>query len=156
LAPPAPSPHAAKGVTYQDITKSSGLAAFRHTGGSASKPYLPDLNGSGVALIDYDNHGWLGIYLVNSQSPASRLAQAPRSSSGLFRNNHNGTFTDVTADAGVANLRWGTGVCAGDFDNDGWEDLFLTNLGKSRLYRNNGNGTFTDIAGEAGVQVDTW
>ena len=156
LAPPAPSRYATKGVIYEDVTQVSGLGSFRHTGGSPIKPYLPDFNGSGVALLDYDNDGWLDIYLVNAQSHASRTGQVPPLRAALFHNNHDGTFTDVTERAGVENLRWGTGVCAGDFDNDGWEDLFVSNLGKSRLYRNNGNGAFTDIAAEAGVQVDMW
>jgi hypothetical protein len=120
------------------------------------KRYLPETTGSGVALLDYDNDGWLDIYLVNAQSHAARKGQAHPRGSALFHNNHDGTFTDVTAKAGVANNRWGTGVCVGDFDNDGREDIFVANLGLSRLYHNNGDGTFTDIAAKAGIQVNTW
>ena len=156
LAVPPPSPQAAKGVSFDDITNSSGLRRFRHVAGSPSKPFLPDTTGSGVALFDYDNDGWLDIYLVNALSHASRRGEVPPAAAALFHNNRDGTFTDVTETAGVGNRRWGTGVCAGDYDNDGWEDLYVTNLGVSRLYRNNGNGTFTDVAREAGVAVQTW
>jgi enediyne biosynthesis protein E4 len=153
---PAPAAEAAKGVTYEDITAAAGLAGFRHLAGEPLKPYLPETTGSGVALIDYDNDGWIDIYFVNSLTHRARLGKEKPRPSALFRNNRDGTFTDVTAAAGLANNRWGTGVCAGDFDNDGWPDLYVVNLGRSRLYRNNGDGTFTDIAERAGVAVDLW
>jgi enediyne biosynthesis protein E4 len=156
LAAPPASPQAAEGVRYDDVTARSGLDPFRHTAGNAAKAYLPETLGSGVALLDYDNDGWLDIYLVNAlQSPEqSDKPDAPRAA--LYRNNHDGTFTDVTAAAGVENRRWGVGVCAGDIDNDGRQDIYVTNLGKSRLYKNNGDGTFTDIAAEARVQLEGW
>ncbi len=156
LTAPAPSARAARNVTFQDITSSSGLAGFHHVGGSPDKPYLPDVAGSGVALFDFDNDGWLDIYLVNALSHTARAGRTQPSRAALFRNNRDGTFSNVTVKAGVANERWGAGVCAGDFNNDGREDLFVANLGKSRLYKNNGDGTFTDIAREAGVEVNTW
>ncbi len=154
--PPPPSPHATKGVIYEDITGSSGLNRFRHTAGDPGKPYLPEITGSGVALFDYDRDGWLDIYLVNALSRAAENGQTAAPAAALFRNNRDGKFTDVTRKAGMGNHRWGNGVCAGDFDNDGWEDLYVTNLGRNRLYRNNGDGTFTDLAERAGVAVDTW
>lgn len=153
---PAPSPHATKGVVYDDITVASGVGRFRHLAGEPLKPYLPETTGSGVALFDYDGDGWLDIYLVNALSHAARVGRERPLPSALFRNARDGTFTDVTAKAGVENNRWGTGVCAGDFNNDGREDLYVANLGPTRLYRNNGNGTFTDVAAKAGVMVNTW
>src|SRR5206468_10226820 len=119
-------------------------------------PYLPETTGSGVALFDYDNDGWLDIYLVNTLSRDARKGQAAAEPAALFRNNRDGTFTDVTLKAGLGNKRWGSGVCVGDFNNDGWEDLYVTNLGKNRLYRNNRDGTFTEVAEEAGVASETW
>jgi hypothetical protein len=150
--PPPPSAHAAREVLYEDITASSGLAGFRHAAGGPMKPYLPETVGSGVALFDYNNDGWLDIYLVNALSDPDKTSET----SALFRNNKDGTFTDVTCQAGLQNQRWGTGVCAGDYNNDGYPDLYVGNLGRSRLYRNNGDGTFTDVADRAGVAVDTW
>ncbi len=117
---------------------------------------MPETIGSGVALVDYDKDGWLDIYFVNSLSDAARAGMAPENSAALFRNNQDGTFEDVTRQAGVANRRWGSGVCAGDVNNDGWVDLFVSNFGKSRLYLNQGNGEFTDVAEQARVQVDAW
>ena len=145
-----------QGVDYQDVTEASGLGRFQHIAGEPLKPYLPETTGSGLALLDFDNDGWVDIYFVNSLTHAARRGEEKPLPSALFRNNGDGTFTNVTAGAGVENNRWGTGVCAGDFDNDGWADLYVVNLGKSRLYRNNGNGSFTDVAPEAGVQVDLW
>ncbi len=154
--PPAPSPHAAQGVRYIDATKTSGLDRFQHVAGDPHKPYLPELAGSGVALFDYDGDGRLDIYLVNALSRPSDADKTDQPGSALFRNNGDGTFTDVTEKAGVGNHRWGTGVCAGDINNDGHTDLYVANLGRSRLYRNNGDGTFTDIAPKANVDIDTW
>lgn len=134
--------------------------SFRTTFGTSQKDYIFEATGAGCAFLDYNNDGWLDIYLVNGTSlEASNAAlkmkpQAPRAA--LFRNNKNGTFTNVTPTAGVANERFGQGVCAGDFDNDGWADLYVTNFGKNRLYRNNHNGTFTDIAEKAGVSGGGW
>ncbi len=155
-AVPPPSREAMQGVDYQDVTEASGLGRFQHIAGEPLKPYLPETTGSGLALLDFDNDGWVDIYFVNSLTHAARRGKEKPLPSALFRNNGDGTFTNVTANAGVENNRWGTGVCAGDFDNDGWADLYVVNLGKSRLYRNNGNGSFTDVAPEAGVQVDLW
>lgn len=153
---PSVSQQATIGVDYEDITISAGLSEFRHVAGDPAKPYIAETTGSGVALLDYDGDGWLDIYLVNALSTAARNGREAPQSAALFRNGRNGTFSDVTSRAGVGNNRWGSGVCAGDFDDDGWEDLYVTNLGKARLYRNNRDGTFTDVAERAGVAVDTW
>ncbi len=138
------------------MTRPSGLRAFRHVSGNASKDYILEATGSGVALVDYDSDGWLDAYLVNGSTWAALAGREEAASAALLRNNRDGTFSDVTAAAGVANRRWGQGVCAGDFDNDGWLDLYVTNFGRSRLYRNAGQGTFEDVAEAAGVAVDGW
>ncbi len=143
-------------IRFEDATAASAIDSFEHRAGSPDKPYLPETIGSGVALIDYDSDGWLDIYFVNALSDEARKGTAGRNSAALFRNDRDGTFTDVTARAGVANRAWGAGVCAGDINNDGWMDLYVTNLGKSRLYLNRGDGSFTDIAEQAGVQGNTW
>ncbi len=155
-ATPAPPVEATPGVTLLDVTSAAGLASFRHVSGSAEKNYIIDATGSGAALVDYDNDGWLDAYLVNGSTWAALAGREPAPSAALFHNNRDGTFTNVTAAAGVANGWWGQGVCAGDYDNDGWIDLYVTNYGRNRLYRNNGNGTFTDVGEAAGVAVDSW
>lgn len=153
----APPPEMDPGSGFVDVATPSGIGSFKHRAGSPEKSYLPETIGSGVAVVDYDNDGWLDIYLLNALSEQARAsgAVAPNPAA-LFRNNRDGTFTDVTARAGVANGRWGVGVCSGDIDNDGWTDLYVTNFGENRLYVNNGDGTFTDIAERAGVQAGTW
>ncbi|HEX4322069.1 MAG TPA: CRTAC1 family protein [Acidobacteriaceae bacterium] len=143
-------------VVFQNIEQQAGLTLWRHVEGTPEKQYIPETLGCGVALLDYDNDGWLDIYLVNSLTYDGLSGKAPPTHAALFRNNHNGTFTDVTAKAGVANDRWGVGVAVGDYNNDGWPDLYVTNYGKNRLYRNNHNGTFTDVAEQAGVALGTW
>jgi len=156
LAVPPPSAAAAPGVGYVDVTRAAGLAAFRNVSGSAAKDYILEATGSGVAFLDFDNDGWLDAYLVNGSTFAALRGQEEAPSAALFHNNRDGTFTDVTAKAGVANRRWGQGVCVGDFDNDGWPDLYVTNFGRNRLYRNTDRGTFTDVAETAGVAVRGW
>ena len=153
---PAPSPHATEGVGYIDATKVAGLDGFQHVAGDPRKPYLPEIVGSGVALVDYDRDGHLDVYLVNALRRPGDADTAGGAAAALYRNNGNGTFTDRTSKAGVANRRWGTGVCVGDIDNDGHADLFVASLGTSRLYRNKGDGTFEDIAAKSGVDVETW
>jgi hypothetical protein len=156
IAAPAPSADAAPGVEFLDVARAAGLASFRQVSGSTAKNYIIEATGSGVAHNDYDNDGWLDAYLVNGSTWASLAGREPAPSAALFHNNRDGTFTDVTPAAGVANGRWGQGVCAGDFDNDGRTDLYVTNFGRNRLYRNTGPGTFTDVAESAGVAVDGW
>jgi len=138
------------GVTFLNVARESGLNAKTIYGGEHKNKYLLETTGCGVAFYDYDNDGWLDIFLVNG----TRLEGFPAGSeptSHLFRNNRDGTFTDVTAKAGIAHSGWGQGVCVGDYDNDGWDDLFVSYFGKNVLYHNNGDGTFTDVSQKAGV-----
>ncbi|MFZ0420964.1 MAG: CRTAC1 family protein [Candidatus Sulfotelmatobacter sp.] len=138
------------GVNFLNVARESGLNVKTIFGGEHKNKYLLETTGCGVAFYDYDNDGWLDIFLVNGW----RLEGFPSGSepvSHLFRNNRDGTFTDVTAKAGVGHSGWGQGVCIGDYDNDGWEDLFVTYYGKNVLYHNNGDGTFTDVSQKAGV-----
>ncbi len=143
-------------VVFQDIASKAGLSSFHHVVGTAEKNYIVETLGSGVTLLDYDNDGWLDIYLVNGSTFDAQAGKAKAPSAALFHNNHDGTFTDVTAKAGVANERWGIGAVSADYDNDGFADIFVSNYGKSRLYHNNHNGTFTDVAEKAGVVFDGW
>jgi hypothetical protein len=143
-------------VIFEDVTKQSGLATFHHHSGSSEKSAILDAPGSGVALLDYDNDGWLDIYLVNGSTVAALKGTEPAPRAALFHNNHDGTFTDVTAKAGVANERWGFGVAIADYDNDGWPDIYVANFGKNRLYHNNHDGTFTDVAEKSGVALGGW
>jgi len=152
--PPA-STHAAHGVQYLDVTADAGLASFHHVSGSPDKNYVIEVTGSGVAALDYDGDGLQDVYLVNGSTLERVRQNAAAPPAALYRNVGGGRFRDVTVEAGVANERWGQGVCAGDFDNDGDEDLYVTNFGVNRLYRNEG-GRFTDVATSAGVAVDSW
>jgi enediyne biosynthesis protein E4 len=143
-------------VVFEDISRSSGLATWKYIGGTAAKALIVESLGGGVALLDYDNDGWLDIYLVNGMTYDALSGKAPSPHAALFHNNHDGTFTNVAGKAGVTNDRWGVGVAVGDYDNDGWPDLYVTNVGKNRLYHNNHDGTFTDVAEKAGVTLGTW
>jgi enediyne biosynthesis protein E4 len=143
-------------VVFQDITKASGLSTWHHVMGTPQKRYILETDGSGVGLIDYDNDGWLDIYLVNGSTYDALSGKTTPPHAALFHNNHDGTFTNVAEQAGVTNDRWGFGVAIGDFDNDGWPDVFVANFGKNRLYRNNHDGTFTDVAEKAGVTLGNW
>src|SRR6266478_5412184 len=140
-------------IVFTDITKQAGLDKFHHRSGTAKKESIIETPGSGVALLDYDNDGWLDIYLLNGSTIAAFRGNESPPRAMLFHNNHDGTFTDVTDKAGVANERWGFGVAVGDYDNDGWPDLYVTNYGRNRLYHNNHDGTFTDVSEKAGVAV---
>ena len=141
---------------FADVTKRAGLDIFHHRDGGPEKATILEVDGSGVALIDYDNDGWLDIYLVNGSSFDALAGKSPAPRAMLLHNNRDGTFADVTDKAGVANERWGFGVAVGDYDNDGWPDLYVTNFGKNRLYHNNHDGTFTDVAEKAGVAIGGW
>ncbi len=145
------------GVSFVDVGRAAGLTGKTIYGGEHKNKYLLETTGCGVAFYDYDNDGWLDIFLVNG----TRLEGFPAGQepvSHLFKNNRDGTFTDVTLKAGVARSGWGQGVCIGDYDNDGLDDLFVTYFGKNVLYHNNGNGTFTDVSEKAGVagKVNRW
>ena len=141
---------------FDDTSERSGLFKFHHRMGTPQKTYIVETLGSGVGLLDYDGDGWLDIYLVNGSTYEAISGKAASPHAALFHNNHDGTFTDVTDKAGVANDRWGIGVAIADFDNDGWPDMYITNIGKNRLYRNNHDGTFTDTAEKAGVALGNW
>jgi enediyne biosynthesis protein E4 len=143
-------------IVFIDATKEAGLDKFHHHSGTPGKATILETMGSGVALLDYDNDGWLDIFLLNGSTMAALQGREPPPRAMLFHNNHNGTFTDVTDKAGVANERWGFGVAVGDYDNDGWPDLYVANYGRNRLYHNNHDGTFTDVAEKAGVALGGW
>lgn len=140
-------------VVFKNIAKQAGLTTWRNVTGSLEKRLIIEAKGSGVCLIDFDHDGWLDIYLVNGSTLAAQEGKEPAPHAALFRNNHDGTFTDVSAKAHVTNERWGLGCAVGDYDNDGWPDLYVTDLGANRLYRNNHDGTFTDVAEHAGVAL---
>ena len=143
-------------IVFEDATKAAGLSNWQHVMGTPDKKYILETDGSGVGLIDYDNDGWLDIYMVNGSTYDALSGKSTPPHAALFHNNHDGTFTDVAAKAGVTNDRWGFGVAIGDFDNDGWPDIFVANFGANRLYRNNHDGTFTDVAVKAGVTLGNW
>jgi hypothetical protein len=134
---------------FTDVAQKAGLTAPIVFGGKDTKKYIIETTGTGAAIFDYDNDGWPDIFLVNGTTLEGFPAgQGP--TNHLYRNNHDGTFSDVTVKAGLNATGWGQGVCVGDYDNDGWEDLYVTYYGKNRLYRNH-NGVFTEVGEKAGV-----
>ena len=143
-------------ILFVDIADKAGLGGWKHTMGTPAKDYIIETTGSGVALLDYDNDGWLDIYMVNGSTFDALTGKTTPPHAALFHNNHDGTFTDVAEKAGVTNDRWGYGVAIGDYDNDGWPDIYVSNYGKNRLFHNNHDGTFTDVAEKAGVQLGNW
>jgi enediyne biosynthesis protein E4 len=147
---------------FEDITAKSGVH-FRHAASKTSQKYLPESMGSGVAMLDYNNDGLQDLFFVNGAALRDPMSTGtrpdksdPRYWNRLFKNNGNGTFTDVTIPAGLRGEGYGMGVAVGDFNNDGWPDIFVTNLGRNILYRNNGDGTFTDVTEKAGVGGSGW
>jgi hypothetical protein len=144
---PAAAP-ATSAITFKDITASAGIR-FAHNNGAFGKKYLPETMGPGVAFIDYDNDGWPDIFLVNGMDWPGHVVK--HTTPKLYHNNHDGTFTDVTHKAGLDVEMFGMGVAVGDYDNDGFDDLFVTAYGQSHLFHNNGNGTFTDVTVKAGL-----
>lgn len=140
---------------FSEISPSASGIGWTHTAGNSPDKYLPESTGAGCAFFDYDNDGWMDIYLVNSgvcdfYTPPQPLRNA------LYRNNRDGTFTDVTEKAGVAGGGYGMGAAVGDYNGDGFPDLYVTQYGRSILYRNNGDGTFTDVTEKAGVAAPGW
>src|SRR5437764_14377286 len=140
-------------VHFVDVTDQAGIR-FKHVS-SPEKKYIVESMSGGVALFDYDNDGYLDIYLVNSLT-VDMVKSKQKTRSILYHNNGDGTFTDVTDKAGVGDIGWGMGVAIGDYNNDGWDDIYVTCLGPNRLLRNNGNGTFSDITQKAGVGDPRW
>jgi len=140
---------------FAEVPASVSGITWKHTAGHSSQKYLPETTGAGCAFLDYDNDGWMDIYLVNG-GPCDFFDPRPALRNALYRNNHDGTFTDVTDKAGVGAGGYGQGVAVGDYDGDGFPDLYVTEYGKSTLYHNNGDGTFTDVSARAGVGVSGW
>jgi hypothetical protein len=138
-------------VRFTDITKEAGIR-FRHTNGACSQKLLPEIMGSGVAFLDYDNDGHQDLLFINSCAwPGQKAKQQPPPTLALYRNRGDGTFTDVTTDVGLNIVLYGMGVTVGDYDNDGWPDLFITGVGGNRLFHNEGGRRFVDLTREAGV-----
>ena len=134
---------------FEDVAEKAGLTVMNVFGGVDTKKYIIETTGTGVAIFDYDNDGWPDIFIVNGTTlEGFPSGKAP--TNHLYRNNHDGTFADVTVKAGLAVTGWGQGVCVGDYDNDGWEDLYVTYYGKNRLYHNE-HGVFREVDDQAGV-----
>jgi len=149
--------HALPGPSYPfvEVPPASSGINWVHNAGKSPLKHLPEISGAGCAFLDYDNDGWMDIYLVNSgqadfYTPSKPLRNA------LYHNNRDGTFSDVTEKAGVGSGRYGMGVAVGDYDNDGFPDIYVTQYDRSILYHNNGNGTFTDVTEKAGVAAPGW
>jgi len=147
----APGANATSAVQFVDVAREAGLNVPNVWGGVDHKRYILEAKGSGLAFFDYDNDGWLDIYLTNGTRLDEKWAPGKSPTSQLFRNNRDGTFTNVTEKSGLARTGWQTGVCVGDYDNDGWDDLFCCFWGHNILFRNNGDGTFSDVTRKAGL-----
>jgi len=149
FAPQKPKP------TFEEVSPATSKITWTHNNAQSPDRQLPETVGAGCAFLDYDNDGWMDIYFVNS-GPSDFFTPSAPLKNALYRNNHDGTFTDVTDKAGVAGGKFGMGVAAADYDGDGNIDLYVTNYGSNILYRNNGNGTFTDVTDKAGVTAPGW
>ncbi|MCU1267823.1 MAG: hypothetical protein JWM21_4141 [Acidobacteria bacterium] len=142
-------------VTFEEVLPSQSGITWVHNNAHSPERHLPETVGAGCAFLDYDNDGWMDIYLVNS-GPADFFKPATQIRNALYHNNHDGTFTDVTDKAGVAGGTFGMGVAAADYDGDGWIDLYVTCYGRNILYHNNGNGTFSDLTDRTGTGAPGW
>ncbi len=141
-------------VQFIDVAEKAGLNVANVWGGVDKKRVIIETKGSGIAFFDYDNDGWLDIYLTNGNRLDAHWASGKEPTTHLFKNNRDGTFTDVTEKSGLGRSGWQTGVCVGDYDNDGWDDIFCTFWGRNILFHNNGNGTFTDVTQQAGLHQE--
>src|SRR5229473_4105160 len=141
---------------FEEIPPAASGITWVHENAMSPERFLPETLGPGCAFFDYDNDGWMDLYLVNS-GPSDFYKPSKPLRNALYKNNRDGTFTDVTEKAGVgAGTTFGMGVAVGDYDNDGYADLFVTAYGRSILYHNNGNGTFTDVTEKAGLGLPGW
>jgi len=145
---PAPFP-------FEQVPAEKSGIRWTHSSGKSSEKYLPESSGAGCAFLDYDNDGWIDIYLVNSGKCDFFTPETPLRNA-LYKNNRDGTFTDITEKAGVAAGGYGQGIAVGDYDGDGFPDIYVTQYGRSILYHNNGDGTFTDVTEKAGVAAPGW
>ena len=152
LHPPTFAP---PGPLFRELPPSATGISWSHVNGRSPEYYLPETTGAGCAFLDYDNDGWMDVYFVNS-GQCDFFVPDPPLRNALYKNNRDGTFTDVTEKAGVAAGGYGMGVAVGDYNGDGFPDLYVTQYGKSILYRNNGDGTFTDVTEKAGVAAPGW
>ena len=137
---------------FKDVATTAGLTAITTIGGKLAKRFILETTGGGVAVFDYDNDGWLDIFMVNGSTLQPKVGPPP--TNRLYKNNRDGTFTDVTEKAGLIGHGWGQGLCVGDFNGDGWLDLFVTYYGKNVMFRNNGDGTFSDVTRASGLLTD--
>jgi hypothetical protein len=140
---------------FEEVPPAASEISWRHVNGRSPEYYLPETTGAGCGFLDYDNDGWMDIYLVNSGG-CDFFKPNPPLRNALYHNNRDGTFTDVTEKAGVIGGGYGMGVAVADYDGDGWPDLYVTQYGRSILYHNNGDGTFTDVTEKAGVAAPGW
>ena len=146
---PTPEP------AFEEVSSTKSKINWTHVAGLSSEMYLPETVGAGCAFLDYDNDGWMDIYLVNS-GPCDFYKPSAPLRNALYHNNRDGTFTDITQKAGVPGNGYGMGVAVGDYDGDGFPDLYLTQYPNCILYHNNGNGTFTDVTAKAGLAAPGW
>lgn len=149
---PATTDHAAP-AWFVDVASKAGITVRDVNGNVETKRYIIETTGSGVAILDYDRDGWPDIFIVNGTTLPGETAtdKQAKPTNHLFHNNHDGTFSDVTVKAGLVSTGWGQGACVGDYDNDGFDDLYVTGYGKNRLFHNQGNGMFKEVAEQAGV-----
>ncbi len=141
--------------TFENVSLKAGLTT-KMTSGDPNKPFIPESMSGGAAFLDFDKDGWIDLYLVDGSSIEAEVKGNNTATNQLYRNNKDGTFSDVTAKAGVGDRSWGNGVCIGDVNNDGWDDIFVTNIGPNLLYLNNGDGTFTEKGTDTWATDNSW